>query len=109
MMTPLQLMLTILAMGLVTFLIRLSFIALSDRIALRPIVRRGLTYVPPAVLAAIVFPDMLLSEGVLNLSWQNPFLLAGLGGILAAWWSKNVLVTMVVGMLILWGIQWITA
>lgn len=101
-MTNGQLMATIAAMGLVTFLIRFSFIALAERLALRPLLRRALTFVPPAVLSAIVFPDMLLTDGILDLRATNPFLVAGLAGILTAWWTRNVVATMVVGMSMVW-------
>jgi len=58
-------------------------------------------YVPPAVLSAIVFPELLLHHGTLNLSFDNDRLLAGLIAVLVAWFSKNTLVTILVGMLAL--------
>lgn len=106
-MTTTQLMLTIAAMGAVTFLIRLSFIALSDRLTLPPIMYRALSFVPPAVLSAIILPDMVQPGGTLDISWQNPFLLAGIAGIVTAWWSKNVVATMVVGMGVVWGMNFL--
>ncbi|SCY31669.1 AzlD domain-containing protein [Thiohalorhabdus denitrificans] len=58
--------LVILATGLGTFLFRLSFIHLSDRLALPGVVRRGLRYVPAAVLAALVAPAVLRPESALR-------------------------------------------
>jgi len=52
-MTDLQLWLVIGAMGAVTFLTRLSMIALLGRAEMPGLVQRGLRYVPPAVLSAI--------------------------------------------------------
>ncbi len=60
--------------------------------------RRALHYVPPAVLSAIIFPEILFQEGALDLSLGNTRLLAGLIAILAAWFSKNTLFTILVGM-----------
>ena len=101
-MSDLQLFLTIVGMGLVTFAIRLSFIILAGRIRLPDTVRRGLTYVPTAVLSAIILPDMLIRDNQLNLTLENEYLFAGLVAIVAAWFSKNVIVTIVVGLLVIW-------
>ena len=43
-----------------------------------PLVRQALHYVPPAVLSAIIFPELLLPGGQLDLSMGNLRLLAGL-------------------------------
>jgi branched-subunit amino acid transport protein len=60
--------------------------------------QRALRFVPPAVLSAIIFPELLLPQGTLDLSPGNPRLVAGLLAALAAWRTKNVLVTIVIGM-----------
>ncbi len=106
-MTPSIMLLTIAAMGLVTFALRLSLILLAGRIQIPVLIRRALAFVPPAVFAAIIFPDMLRPAGMLDLSWENPFLFSGLTAILTAYWSKNVVLTMVAGMLALWLVRWL--
>lgn len=107
-MSDLQLFLTIVGMGLVTFAIRLSFIILAGRITLPDMVRRGLTYVPTAVLSAIILPDMLFRDDKLNLTLGNDYLFAGLVAIVVAWFSKNVIVTIVVGLLVIWAWPFVT-
>jgi branched-subunit amino acid transport protein len=87
--------------GLITFLIRFSLIYLFGRFQVPESMRKALRYVPPAVLSAIVFPDLFFHEGTLNLSLDNTRLLAGLVAILVAWFSRNTLVTIVAGMLAL--------
>jgi len=87
--------------GLITFLIRFSLIYLFGRFQVPESMRQALRYVPPAVLSAIVFPDLFFHEGTLNLSLDNTRLLAGLVAILVAWFSRNTLVTIVAGMLAL--------
>ena len=101
-MSPLSLFLTILVMGLITYSIRLSLILLLDRLAIPPLVQRGLKYVPPAVLSAIIFPELFQPQGVLNLSWGNARLLAGIVAALVAWRTRNVLWTIAAGMITLW-------
>jgi len=70
--------------------------------AIPPVVERGLRFIPPAVLAALVFPALLVSEGSLV---AGPRLFAGLVAIGVAWKTRNVLATIIVGMVTLWIIQ----
>ena len=87
--------------GLLTFGIRFSFIYLFGKFHIPETMRRALHYVPPAVLSAIVFPELLLPNGTLDFSLANYRLLAGLIAMLVAWWTKNTLVTILVGMIAL--------
>jgi branched-subunit amino acid transport protein len=87
--------------GLITFAIRFSFIYLFGKFHIPETVRKALHYVPPAVLSAIVFPELLLPNGTMNLSFSNYRLLAGLVAMLVAWWTKNILITILAGMIAL--------
>ena len=89
---------TIIIAGLVTFATRLSFILLLDRIKVPDWFRRGLRFVPVAVLSAIILPELTSPNGSLFLSWRNPQLLAGIVAVLVAWKTKNVLLTIIAGM-----------
>lgn len=53
-----ELWLTIAGMALITYALRAGFLLAADRLALPGLVRRALTYVPSAVLAAIVAPAL---------------------------------------------------
>lgn len=86
----------------VTYLTRLSFIALIPIDRLPATVRRGLRYAPSAVLAAIIGPELLLASADGFLLWPNARLLAGLGAMLVAWRTKNTWLTIAVGMIGLW-------
>ncbi|UCG25379.1 MAG: AzlD domain-containing protein, partial [Chloroflexota bacterium] len=87
--------------GLGTYGTRLSFILLFGRRETPGGLRRALRFVPPAVLTAIIFPELLLPEGTLDLSLGNERLLAGLFAALIAWRTKNVLLTIIAGMALL--------
>jgi branched-subunit amino acid transport protein len=89
---------TIFVVGVFTFAIRLSFILLFGRIEIPPELRRALRYVPPAVLTAIIFPELLLPSGALYLSPGNERLLAGIIAGFVAWRTGNVVITLVSGM-----------
>lgn len=93
--------LIILAGGALTYLTRLSFILLADRREFPHWFLRLLRYVPPAVLAAIIFPELLLPGGRLELSPGNLRLLAGLAAALVAWRTRSALLTIATGMAVL--------
>jgi branched-subunit amino acid transport protein len=91
--------------GLLTFATRLSFIFLLDRIKVPDWFRRGLRFVPVAVLSAIILPELTSPNNTLFISWRNPELLAGVVAILVAWKTRNVLLTILAGMVALIIIQ----
>jgi branched-subunit amino acid transport protein len=91
--------------GAITFGTRLSFILLFGRIEMPAWLGRALRFVPPAVLTAILFPELVLTDGALNLSLENSRLLAGGLAIVVAWRTKNTFLTILSGMLALWMLQ----
>lgn len=91
--------------GLLTFATRLSFIALLGRVEAPPLLRRALRLVPPAVLSAIVVPELLLRGGRIDPTLGNHRLLAGLVAVGVALWTRNVLATIAAGMVALWLLQ----
>lgn len=101
----LNLWLTIIACGIVTFLIRLSFIAIHGRVTMPLWFTRALTFVPVAVLSAITLPEILIRNDAVNFSLLNPRLIAGIVPVFVAWRTKNVLLTIAVGMTILLAMQ----
>lgn len=97
--------LLMLGMGVLTYAIRLSMILLSSRVELAPDIQQALRYVPPAVLSAIIAPELFRPAGVLDVSLGNERLLAGILAILVAWVTRNVIVTIAAGMVALWILQ----
>ena len=97
--------LTILLAGLATYTTRLSFIQVYGRRQIPAWIARSLRFVPPAVLTAIIFPELLMQDGGLNISIGNFRLLAGIVATLVAWRTKNVMLTVLAGMAVLWTLQ----
>lgn len=93
--------------GLITFGMRFSLIYLFGKFEIPETLRKALHYVPPAVLSAIIFPELLIRNGVLDISLGNTRLLAGIVAIATAWFSRNTLLTILVGMAALFLIQWL--
>jgi len=94
-----------LAIGLGTFTLRFLFIYLFGKIEMPDWLRRALRFVPAAALAALVFPALTHPTGHLDISLQNFRLLAGLGGAVVAWKTRNVLLTLIIGMILLWVLE----
>ncbi|HKY54163.1 MAG TPA: AzlD domain-containing protein [Anaerolineales bacterium] len=87
--------------GLITFGIRFSLIYLFGRFEVPETMRKALHYVPPTVLSAIIFPELFIRDDVLNLTFDNHRMWAGLVAILVAWFNRNTLITILAGMVAL--------
>ncbi len=94
-----NLWIVIIIAGILTFAIRLSFIVLLHNVTMPLWFQRALRFVPPAVLSAIILPELISYNGTADLSLGNARLIAGVLAALVAWRTKNVLLTIVVGML----------
>lgn len=82
--------------GIGTYAMRASFLVFAHRLAdVPPGVQRLLRQIPPAALASIVVPALVRPHGAVDL-WQ-PRLLAGLVAAAIAWRTRNIALTLVVG------------
>jgi len=97
----------IVVIGVLTFLIRLSFIGLFGYLdEIPPQIKRGLRFVPAAVLAALVFPSFItLEPGAGGVAVDK--LAAGIVAGSVAWRTENVLVTIGAGMATLWVVRFV--
>ena len=94
--------------GLITFGMRFSLIYLFGRFQIPETMQKALHYVPPAVLSAIIFPELFLHDGVMDFSPDNTRLLAGVIAIVVAWFSRNTLITILAGMIALFLLQFLS-
>jgi branched-subunit amino acid transport protein len=99
--------LLIVAVAAVTFGTRFLFIATLKPHSLPPAVRTVLGYVAPAVLAAIVVPQVLFQGDVLDAGLDNPRVVAAVAAFAIAWFTKSILGTIAGGMAVLWLAQWL--
>jgi branched-subunit amino acid transport protein len=90
--------LTMIAVGVLTYLQRLSFIGAAGERPVSAGFRRALRFVPVSVLSALVVSDLLVVEGRLLLSAGNERLLAGLVALVLAWRTRSMLWTLLGGM-----------
>ncbi len=95
------------AMAVVTFLIRYPLLAFSNRIKLPARLIEALNYLPPAILTAIVVPAVLIPTGdKILLNYTNARLVGAIAAILISWRTKNLLATIIGGMLTFFIWQW---
>lgn len=62
------------------------------------IMKRWLDFVPVAVMAALVGPDIFIYDGKFDISTSNLFLMVSLPVFLVAWKTANYFVTIAVGL-----------
>jgi branched-subunit amino acid transport protein len=84
--------------GVITFLMRFSLIYLLGKFEIPDSIQRSLRFVPPAVLSAIIFPEIFIRSGKPDLSFGNTRLLAGLAAVIVARLTRNTLLTILAGM-----------
>ena len=98
-----SLWLVVLGMGAATFAIRLSLLVFVHHGALPRPARDALRFVSPAVLTAILLPAVLYVGDAEELSVAgNERLLAAAIASAVAWLTRNVWLTIGIGMAALW-------
>lgn len=87
----------------VTFGVRYGAWLMAGRVQMRDEVVRALRFVPVAVLTAIVVPYVLIRDGALSVGFDNAYLVASLVAIVVSMVSKNLLLTIAVGLAAFFG------
>jgi branched-subunit amino acid transport protein len=91
-------LLTIVALGVITVVTR-GFFYMSNRPWTLPNwAQRGLQYAPIAALAAVVLPEVVMTQGVLISTFLDARIFATLAGLAWFAWQRSVLGTIVAGM-----------
>jgi branched-subunit amino acid transport protein len=93
----------ILGMAMVTFLPRFLPMAFLARMAIPEKVKRGLDYIPVAILSAIVFP-ILFSTGKGKVGIEPHLFLAAIPVFVLAYNVKSLWGSVILGMIIYWGL-----
>src|SRR5438477_1038235 len=100
--------LAILAVGAINYVARLSFIALFARRDMPPLLAEALKHVPAAMLTAIVVPAVVFAApGHIDFGLANPKFIAAVVAGVVAWHWRNTLLTIGVGMAVLWLVQYL--
>ena len=90
------------AAGILNFLSKFLSLNYFDASKMNPIVRQILAYVPSAIFPAIIFPAIFLNEtGNLDLE-NNPKIYASIVAIIIGVLSKNIIATIISGLVSYW-------
>jgi branched-subunit amino acid transport protein len=95
--TPLQIFFTSLGMGVITLVCRASFMLPEEDLPMPRWLREGLRYAPTAALAAVVAPELVLTQGHLVDTWRDARIFGALAGLAFYVWRPSLFGTIVCG------------
>ncbi len=87
----------ILGMGAITVITRAFFMIPDREIPLPEWVRDGLRYAPLAALAAVIVPEIVMTQGELIHTWKDARLFAAAAGTAYFFWQRGILGTIISG------------
>lgn len=96
--TSLSYLYLVLAMGFVTYLLRMLPAALLSKKKIPKLFVKFLKFIPAAVLSALLFQGVFIYGGRLNISFYNPLLIAAIIAFPIAYKTKNMFATVLAGM-----------
>lgn len=94
-------------MFVITFGIRFIMFAFAGKMTFPDWLAMALKFVPPAVLTAIIVPSVVMPKGIIDLSWHNQYLVAGIVAFVIALITKSLMKTILFGMLFFLALKYI--
>ena len=88
--------------GILTYLTRMTMIALISREMLGDKIKAVLEYVPSAVFPAIIFPGIFINDFGTFIEMNDPKIFGALVAVIVGYFSKNVIATIFSGLLSYW-------
>jgi branched-subunit amino acid transport protein len=98
---PIETTIAILGLALITVLTRGFFLLTEREIPIPAWLRQGLRYAPLAALAAVVVPEVVLTQCQLINTWMDARLFAVAAASVYFYWRRGILGTILVGMAVL--------
>lgn len=89
----------ILVLGFINYILRVTPFIFFSKNNLPEWLRKWLTNVPIAVLCAMLAPMLFVTNGNINLSLSNHYLLAAIPTFLLGAWTKNMGVVLATGII----------
>ena len=96
-----EITLAIVGLTALTVLTRGFFLLTEREIPIPDWLREGLRYAPLAALAAVVVPEVVMTQGQLIGTWQDARLYAAATGAAYFFWRRDILGTILTGMAVL--------
>ena len=96
-MSPLEIFFTTLGMAAIALACRAFFILPKQDLPMPTWLRDGLRYAPVAALAAVVAPELVMTQGHLIDSWRDARIFGALAGLAFYAWRRSLFGTIVCG------------
>ena len=93
---------SIIIAGILTYLTRMTMVALVRRDMLGDKLKEVLTYVPSAVFPAIIFPAVFFNDSGTFVEISDPKIFASKIAIVVGYFSRNVIATILSGLISYW-------
>lgn len=93
--------LAVLGLTLLTIGTRGAFFLLKRELPMPQWLQQGLRYAPLAAMAAVVLPEVLMTNGQLISHWRDARIFAVLAGAGYFGWRRDILGTIIAGMAVL--------
>lgn len=90
----------IIGTAIVTYIPRMLPLVTFSKTELPPLAMKWLRFIPPAVLAALLAPELLLNQRSVDLSLGNTELLTAIPCFIIAVLTRSMVITLVSGMVI---------
>ena len=94
--------LSIIIAGILTYFTRMTMIALVSRDMLGDKIKSVLAYVPSAVFPAIIFPAIFINDYGSFIEMNDPKIFAAIVAIVVGYFSRNVIATILSGLISYW-------
>ncbi len=94
--------LSIIIAGVLTYFTRMTMIALVSRDMLGDRIKAVLAYVPSAVFPAIIFPAIFINDYGNFIEMNDPKIFAAIVAIIVGYFSRNVIATILSGLISYW-------
>ena len=94
--------LSVIAAGILTYLTRTTMVTLVNKNILSSKIKQILSYVPAAVFPAIIFPGIFLNDTGFFISLDDPKIIAATLAIIIGYFTKNVIATILSGLISYW-------
>lgn len=104
-MTEWETALAILGMGLITLLTRSFFLIPKHEVPMPDWLKQGLRYAPLAALAAVIVPEIVMTQGQLISTFKDARLYAVAVGSAYFYWRRGILGTILSGTAVMLGLR----
>jgi branched-subunit amino acid transport protein len=92
-----EIFVTAIGMAIVTLVCRAFFVYSDQELPMPQWLRKGLHYAPIAALAAVVAPELVLTQGQLIDTWRDPRVFGACAGLAFYAWRRSLFGTIVCG------------